>query len=411
MRHGILLASLLGLILAGGARAQTESWIIGTVLGTDGEPVEGVEVTVQGRTFEGTRTTNKKGKFTVMVRDPGQYQVRLEKEGFRPFEQTIELPAGGTFKAEWTLESGAVDPAASPLGSPERKNAAVLAYNEGARAYNEGNFAAALDRMAEAVALDPELVRAWEVLAAVHMQREAAEAAAEAAARLLALDPGNIVALTVRYDAAKALGGEDQGAALDQLAAARPGPETAVRLYNAGVALLQAEDTDGAVGRFDQARQMDPSLAAAHAALARIYLGRGEYEKTVARTGEWLKLEADNFEALSIQHAAYRGLGELEKAEAAFAAMAAARPGQVAEMFFRQGEALFEGNDPAAAAEAFRRALAAEPDHPRAHYRLGLCYLNLEETAKAKVELLRFLELAPDDPEAAAAKEMLTHLE
>jgi thioredoxin-like negative regulator of GroEL len=58
----------------------------------------------------------------------------------------------------------------------------------------------------------------------------------------------------------------------------------------------------------------------------------------------------------------------------------------------------------------FERAVAADPQLAKARYLLALCYVNAGQPARAKAELEAFLELAPDDPDAPAAREMLGYL-
>ena len=72
--------------------------------------------------------------------------------------------------------------------------------------------------------------------------------------------------------------------------------------------------------------------------------------------------------------------------------------------------ALYNAANVAAAKEAFGRALAKDPNHPKSHYMLGLCYASTSENAKAREHLTKFLELAPNDNDAAQAKEMLETL-
>jgi Tfp pilus assembly protein PilF len=71
---------------------------------------------------------------------------------------------------------------------------------------------------------------------------------------------------------------------------------------------------------------------------------------------------------------------------------------------------MFNAGNMAGAQQALEQALQADPDLPKAHYTLGLAYANTGDSAKAKEHLQRFLELAPDDPDAATAKEMLDYL-
>ncbi|MCB1055625.1 MAG: tetratricopeptide repeat protein, partial [Acidobacteria bacterium] len=51
-----------------------------------------------------------------------------------------------------------------------------------------------------------------------------------------------------------------------------------------------------------------------------------------------------------------------------------------------------------------------DPERADAHYTLGLCYLNSGDTAKAREQLGKVLELAPDSSWARDAKEMLGYL-
>ncbi len=64
----------------------------------------------------------------------------------------------------------------------------------------------------------------------------------------------------------------------------------------------------------------------------------------------------------------------------------------------------------AKAKEMFDRALAIDPNYPLAHYYLGLADVSLGATADAKSHLETFLQLAPNDKEADAARQMLDYL-
>ncbi len=58
-----------------------------------------------------------------------------------------------------------------------------------------------------------------------------------------------------------------------------------------------------------------------------------------------------------------------------------------------------------------RMALAIDPELAKAYYFIGLHHLSNGENPEAKAALEKFLELAPDDAEAATAREMLTYIE
>ena len=69
---------------------------------------------------------------------------------------------------------------------------------------------------------------------------------------------------------------------------------------------------------------------------------------------------------------------------------------------------LFDANQVREAKARLEEAVATDPSYGRAYYELGLCYANLNDMAKAKEALSKFVTLAPDDPEAAMAKEILS---
>ena len=76
-----------------------------------------------------------------------------------------------------------------------------------------------------------------------------------------------------------------------------------------------------------------------------------------------------------------------------------------------KGVALFNASKATEAIQVFERALKVDPTLAKTHYMLGLSYANSGDTAKAREHLAKFLEMAPNDENAATAKEMLTYLE
>jgi tetratricopeptide (TPR) repeat protein len=63
------------------------------------------------------------------------------------------------------------------------------------------------------------------------------------------------------------------------------------------------------------------------------------------------------------------------------------------------------------AVKEFQEAVKLAPDWPEAWYNLGFAQEKAEKLADAVASLKRFLELAPDDPEAAEVKKVIYELE
>ncbi|HQP92480.1 MAG TPA: tetratricopeptide repeat protein, partial [Thermoanaerobaculia bacterium] len=58
----------------------------------------------------------------------------------------------------------------------------------------------------------------------------------------------------------------------------------------------------------------------------------------------------------------------------------------------------------------FTQALASDATFAKAHYMLAMCHVGRGENAAAKEQFEKFLAMAPDDPDAATAREMLSYL-
>ncbi len=437
--------------------AQAQGRLSGTVLDPAGQPIPGVRATLTAAEvkLELTDETNKKGQFAFAVVDATKsFRIRLEKEGYRTLEEEVDIPIGDVLRRSWTLAPPSGGPAAA-VGPAEGeqlkgKQAAVDAFNEGATRYNRGEVAAAVAKFEQATALDPQMTRPYEVLAGIYLdlaqpdrlaklrvaatgEGETAESIAEifgvtspdditperayltaleAADKLLAVEPQNAIGLGIRFDALSGLGRSAEAtAALEALVAVDRSPNTAARVYNTGVAAVRANDAATAVARFEKALVIDPTLTAAHIVLGDILLNRKDYAQAAAHAEQALSLEPGNARGLALRYDAYRGLGDAAKAQEAFEALKAADPKALALSSFKQGQELFDAGDMQGAIAAYERAVAADPGHARAHYQLAVSCVNAGDNARAKEHLQRFLEIAPDDADAATAMELLAYLE
>lgn len=419
-------AWLFALATAGALHAVGEGRLQGTVVDEKtNQPIAGVKVTVTSPEFkfEQVRTTDAKGKFSMMFVDStATYKARFEKTGYAILEQNVELLLGGVKSTTFSLppapqNQGATGGTAEP-GQPQEltgTNKAILAYNEGVNAMNAKDLKTALAKFEEARTLDPALAAVADGFIAVGgngLEQKDYPTALTAVDRYLEVKPGDAAGLRLRYDVLKASGDTAKAsAALDLLGKTDPGRDTAVRYFNLAAEAVRNGKTDDAVPLLQKALEIDPTLEQGYSALAGIYLPKKNYKEALALGDKLQAQKPDSVEAMTIRYQAYQGMGDKAKAKEVKAAMDTTTASQTPESAFNQGVTLYNANNVQEAVKAFDRALAGKPDYAKAHYMLALSYVSLNDMAKAKGHLQEFLRLAPNDPDAGAAKEMLGTLE
>lgn len=412
--RALSLALLAALALAASAHAVGEGRIIGTVTDDQGAPLAGVKVTFTrpGTDYKQEKTSDAKGKFTILVLDATQeYTIRLDKEGYQPYEEVLKPKAQDTLRIAYQLGKLApAGPSDEQIKEMEGKNQAIAAFNEGVNLLRSNDLNGAAAKFEAATQADANLAPAYGALAEIYVELGRNAEALAAADRYLELEPGNLRGLKVRFDANKALGDKaktDQ--ALEALIAADRSRETAVRIYNLGAESSRAGNRDDAVAYLKRAIEVDPTLDQAYTALGQVYMVKKSYKDAVAALEPLLARDPQNLEALTIRFEALKAAGDKEGAKAAEAAMKTAQASQSPETLYKQGVAQYNSNNLPSAIETLEKAVAADPKHAKAHYMLGLAYAG-SDAAKAKDHLQKFLELAPNDPDAAAAKEMLGYM-
>lgn len=392
--------------------------VSGKVTDEAGDPLAGVEarlLAVDG-SADVSKTSTKKGRFSLAVVHPDrEYEIILTKDGFQTIREAIKLKRGEPVQGTWVMTAGGADGAPGLNMTPEEieaRKAAVDLYNEGARALNEGDLETASAKFDAALAEAPDLYEAYEVAAALNFRLENYDRATELADSILTRDPVNERALAVRYDSYNALGKETEaGAALDALIAAAPSDDTARRVYNRALARAKTGDVEASIPRLEQAVALAPGLAPAWGLLGDLEIALGNHQRAIECGDRLMEIEGSLERGLSLRHRAFEAMGDDAGAAEALRALAELTPDAVLNSLFERGEDLFDSNEPVAAAKIYRQVLDLQPDNARAHYKLGLALLSAEDSAGAKTHLERFLELAPDDPEAQAARDMLSYLQ
>jgi tetratricopeptide (TPR) repeat protein len=297
-----LRASLIAVVLvalsAAPLLAVGEGRVLGTIVDSTGAPVEGAKVvlTRTGTNYRLEKVSDKKGQFTLLILDATQeYKIRIEKEGFNPFEGPVKAKIEEAMHLTFTLDKPAAA-AAPPPASPSAQ--AIQSYNDGVAALRANDMATATAKFEAAVGLDPKLPEPHAALAEIYLEKKKNAEALAAADHYLALRPNDVRGLKSRYDALVALGKKEEAAAvLQTLSSLDKGTDTAVRVVNEGVALFNAGKAAEAIPMFEKALSIDPKLAKAHYLLGLSYANTGDMAKAKSHLQEFLQLAPNDPDA------------------------------------------------------------------------------------------------------------------
>lgn len=383
--------------------AENESVVIGKVVDQQDEKVGGAQVTVTAAEgdFRAEATADEDGVFTLRITDPvGEYVFHVEAAGYAPFEGKVPLQAGEEANLGFQLLDAATG----------RKQDAIKAFNTGAQSFNMNDFAAAKEKFLEATELDPEMVEPYQGLAEIYYREKSYDEATAAIDKVLAAKPDDTSVLSLAYTIYRETGNRERTEELiDALGKTSKAGPLARQIYNEGVAAVQKGDNETAIERFRRASALDPKLAPAYSGEATILYNEERYDEAVAALDKLFAVEPDNRQGRRVRYLVYDAMGDRAKAAEALDAYLEVDVDGAVDVMYQRADMDFRDGKTAQAIAALEKILGLKPDMARAHYTLGLCYTSSDKV-KAKKHLEKFLELAPDDPEASSAKEILSYM-
>ncbi len=418
----IVIAAILLAFIASPIWAQGGGILRGVVFDSDKNPIQGVQVTITSEQLPSFReivNTDKRGKFLVRFQAAQiqyQYQMLFEATGFQSFTQPLSPSSTRQMREEFVMEKGEarVVQTMGDLGSvvSGSSNEAITAFNAGLTAQKEGDFETARARLEEATVADPSLGPAQVALAQVLLDLRQYDEALAAADTALGLDINRADALKVKYQALRSLGKTAEADAVSaELDSAEDAAAAARRFYNEGGEAFKADDHDTALAKFLKAAELDPSLKDAHHAVATLQLAKGQNAAAAESAERALALGSDDVNTLRVLYDALDAQGETDKLMDIAPRLAAVDPEFGGAKLVEQAGAMWNGGETDRAIALCRQALAIDPELPRAYYYIGLDSLSKGKNDEAKGALQKFIDMAPDDPEAATAKEMLTYIQ
>jgi tetratricopeptide (TPR) repeat protein len=173
-------------------------------------------------------------------------------------------------------------------------------------------------------------------------------------------------------------------------------------LFKAGNYTEAAEAYKVAIGK-------EPGEPVYQGNLGLSYLKLGNNEEALAAFKKMLEIQPESYSA-------NKNIGEIlgaqKKYEEALPYFRKASELSTSDpdAFYNLGACLVNLQDYENAAAAFTRAKELKPDLAPAYYQLGMIYVNQNKKPEAIQNLEKFVELAPDDPNTAVAKQVLAFL-
>ncbi len=415
-----LSAALLALTFAAVPSEAQIGRFKGVIVDSDGVPIEGARVTITSTqvSYNKVLTSDKKGKFRLSFQASQaqyNYDMLIEKTGFQSIIiEGFSPSATRSVAEEYVMEEGEsqVSQSMGDLGAVlSGSNAAITAFNEGLTAQKENDLETARAKFEAALVENPELGPAQVALAQTLLDLRQYDAALAAADKALGMEINRADGLQAKYQALRGLGRQDEADAVSaELKTAEDAVASARRIYNEGGEAFQANDHDTALAKFLEATELDPSLVDAHHAVATLQLAKGNHEESAAAAEKALDLGSDKLETLRVLYDAYDALDRTDDLMEIAPRLAKVDPEFGGAKLLEQAAELWNGGATERAIVLAKQALAIDPSLAKAYYFIGLDHLSNGRGEEAKANLQKFIEMAPDDPEAATAKEMITYI-
>jgi Tfp pilus assembly protein PilF len=195
--------------------------------------------------------------------------------------------------------------------------------------------------------------------------------------------------------------------------------------FSAAMQAREAKNWNLAIENFIKASELDPTQEAVWANLADTYTMRAEGQRGAAAIADYGRAADAYAKAVALKpgdaslHNNYATVAarsqRMDIAQAELAKAIELDPPGAAKYYRNLGTVYFDTNQSAPAEAAFRKAIELDPRNPDAYYRLGLVLVQAATVEGDKMKappgtaeaFQKYLELAPNGPNAAEAKSML----
>ena len=290
------------LLTLSAAPAVAQSLVRGKVVDAQNNPVEGATVLFESvdSNRKAQTKTDKKGEFTQIGLQSGQYKVTVSKDKVGTAQKPANVTQGRPVELAFTLAAGG--------GVADNKEAAAIQASAQAAiaALRAGNNDEAIAKFNEVVAKVPTCSDCYYNIGVAHTNKKEYDQAVEAFNKSVEIKPNAeaYTGLANVYNAQKKFDLAGQASAkAAELSSGTPGGGGAEANYNQGVILFNSQKFAEAKTAFEAAVKADPNLALAHYQLGMTALNLGQIPDAVTALETYLKLDPDGPKAAEVKAA------------------------------------------------------------------------------------------------------------
>jgi Flp pilus assembly protein TadD len=176
-----------------------------------------------------------------------------------------------------------------------------------------------------------------------------------------------------------------------------------------GNALLEKKDYPGARAEYEKALAIVPDNPIILRAIARTYYSEKNLDGAIAALKKAADKDPSDTQTLLLLANLDLEKGNVEEGKAILDKLPAGSV-QDPAVYLNAGIVLLNKKNAAGAWEQFDRAVALKPDDAEAYFYRGLAAVQLKKKTEARADLRKYLELAPNGPQAGDAKDLLSSI-
>lgn len=267
--------------------ASIQGTIKGVVTDLNGNPIDGVKITITSMRYAAVRYTlksNKKGEFIQIGLQPDYYQISAEKDGYLPvvFEKRVAISQ--VVEANFEMEEGKYY-----VGEPPGEKD----FKKGNEWFAKGMYEEAAKSYQQAIEKEPEEPVYYNNLGTSFTKLERYDEAIESYKQMLEVQPSS-------YTANKNLGElygmhKEYHEALAYFSkAAELSPNDPDAFYNLGACLMNTGSREKAMDAFAKAIEIKSDYAMAYYQLGMIYVNQNNKEEAIKHLEKFLELAPDD---------------------------------------------------------------------------------------------------------------------